>query len=86
MHDVTGQSSCLVGKEILHLVETDNKQKKHGLTGENVLNGYVLIIQHSYFHLIATDYVEEEEEKELTWPSSSLRLDVRAMAGVSVSV
>lgn len=37
----------------------------------------------SYFHLIATDY--EEEEEELTWPSSSLRLDVRAMAGVSVS-
>lgn len=38
----------------------------------------------SYFHLMATDY-EEEEEEELTWPSSSLRLDVRAMAGVSVS-
>lgn len=25
------------------------------------------------------------EEEELTWPSSSLRLDVLAMAGVSVS-
>lgn len=66
MHDVTGQSSRLVGKEILHLEQTD----------KNVILG------NSYLRSLATDY---EKEDELTWPSSSLRLDVRAMAGVSVS-
>lgn len=70
MHDVTGKGSCLVGKEILHLEKTGRQQVIDCVCEGNVGSFLVSII---------------DNEAELTWPSSSLRLDVRAMAGVSVS-
>lgn len=74
MHDVACQSSCLVREEILDLV----KQTARNETVVDCVQGKVSL---SHFNSVC-DY---EKNKDPTWPSSSLRLDVLAMAGVSVS-